>query len=60
MKIGLKILLFLLSLVAGVLAVAVLLDAMEMSDAQEIGMRVGAAVGVGYLVVMSGYFLFQK
>ena len=60
MKIQLKLLMFIVILLAGILATGLLLDVIEISEAQTMGLRMLGVLGVGYLVVLSGYLLFKK
>jgi len=52
--------LFLVALVAGVVAILVLLDLVPVSDAKELVLRLGGVVGVGYLLVLTGSLLLFR
>ena len=56
MKTKNKLILFILIMLSGVVSIALLLGAIELTP----GWGVVGAVGVGYLVVQSAYLLFKK
>lgn len=58
MKHSARIVLFLMTLLAGVVSIGVVLDLIPIDRAQEVALRIGGVIAIAYLVVLVGALLF--